>query len=106
VYVSKSAGLGHLTGEERDGAQRHLNFARGLHIETTILEGEEMAETVVKFAREQKITQIFVVRQPETTVLSLFTEGLVQRIVNLSQDMQVTVVADRSVRRADRVAAR
>jgi two-component system sensor histidine kinase KdpD len=106
VYVSKSAGLGHLTGAERDGAQRHLNFARGLHIETTILEGEEMAETVVKFAREQRITQIFVVRQPETTVLSLFTEGLVQRIVNLSQDMQVTVVADRSVRRADRVAAR
>jgi hypothetical protein len=38
--------------------------------------------------------------------LSLFTEGLAQRIVNLSQDMQVTVVADRSMRRADRVAAR
>jgi hypothetical protein len=26
------------------------------------------------------------------------TEGLVQQIVNLAQDMQVTVVADRSIR--------
>jgi len=31
--------------------------------------------------------------------LSLFTEGRVQHIVNLAHDMQVTVVADRSVRR-------
>jgi hypothetical protein len=28
----------------------------------------------VKYAREQMVPQIFVVRQPETTVLSLFTE--------------------------------
>jgi two-component system, OmpR family, sensor histidine kinase KdpD len=99
VYVSKSAGLRHLADEERDNVQRHMNFARGLRIEPTILEGQDVAEAVVEFAREQQVTQIFVARQPETTVLSLFTEGLVQRIVNLAQDMQVTVVADRSVRR-------
>jgi K+-sensing histidine kinase KdpD len=79
--------------------QRHLNFGRGLQIETRIVKGEDVAETVVGFAREQKVTQIFIARLPETTVLSLFKEGLVQRIVNLAHDMQVTVVADRSVRR-------
>ena len=100
VYVSKAPGLRHLPDDERDSLQRHLNFARGLQIETRILEGQDLAETVVKYAREHGVTQIFVARQPETTVLSLFTEGLVQRIVNLAQDMQVTVVADRSVRRA------
>lgn len=43
----------------------------------------------------------FVIRQRERTMRSLFTEGLVQQIVNLAQDMQVTVVADRSARRGE-----
>jgi two-component system sensor histidine kinase KdpD len=99
VYVSKTASLAHLTPDDRDRIQRHLNFARGLHIDTAILEGDEVADTIVRFARQQQVTQIFLTRQPETTVLSLFTEGFVQQIVNLAQDMQVTIVADRSARR-------
>jgi two-component system sensor histidine kinase KdpD len=77
VYVSREPGLQHLTEQERDNVQRHLNFARGLQIETQILEGQDLAETVVSFARELKVTQIFVTRQPETTFQSLFSEGLV-----------------------------
>jgi two-component system sensor histidine kinase KdpD len=98
VYVSKTAGLSHLTDAQRDNVQRHLNFARGLHIDATILEGDDVGETVVSYARAQAITQVFLLRQPGTTVFSLFTEGLVQRIVNLARDMQVTIVADRSAR--------
>jgi two-component system sensor histidine kinase KdpD len=100
VYVSKTPGRHHLTEADRKNLQRHLRFARGLRIETRILEGEDLAQTLVTFARQQKITQIFLTRQRETTFRSWFAEGLVQRIVNLAQDMQVTIVADRSVRRA------
>jgi K+-sensing histidine kinase KdpD len=53
----------------------------------------------VTFARQQRITQIFILRQKDRTLRSWLTEGLVQQIVNLSQDMQVTVVADRSTRK-------
>jgi two-component system sensor histidine kinase KdpD len=100
VYVSKTADLRHLTDEERDKLQRHLSFARALQIETRVLDGEDLAETLVTFARAQKVTQIFIVRQPERTLRTWFAEGFVQQIVNLAQDMQVTVVADRSTRRS------
>jgi two-component system sensor histidine kinase KdpD len=99
VYISKTADLSHLSEEDRTKLQRHLSFAQALQIETRILEGEDVAETLVTFARQQKVTQIFIVRKKERTLRTWFTEGLVQQIVNLAQDMQVTVVADRSARR-------
>jgi two-component system sensor histidine kinase KdpD len=98
VYVSKTSDLRDLSQEERDNLERQLNFARGLQIETRVLEGEDVPATLVRFARLHGITQIFVARQQESTLRSWFTEGLVQRIVNLAQDMQVTIVADRSRR--------
>lgn len=97
VYVSKTPDLRDLQEDERDTLQRQLNFARGLQVETRTLEGEDVAETLVSFARRNGVTQIFVPRQKDSTLRSWLTEGLVQRIVNLAQDMQVTVVADRSV---------
>jgi two-component system sensor histidine kinase KdpD len=99
VHVSKTADLAHLDGQDRDRLQRHLSFAQALQIETHVLEGEDVAETLVTFARQQKVTQIFIARHRERTLRTWLTEGLVQQIVNLAQDMQVTVVADRSTRR-------
>lgn len=64
-----------------------------------MLQGADFAETLVAFARQQRVTQIFILRQKDRTLRSWLTEGLVQQIVNLAQDMQVTVVADRSVRK-------
>jgi two-component system sensor histidine kinase KdpD len=99
IHVSRTADLSDLSEEDRDRLQRHLSFAQALQVETRVLEGEEVAETVVAFARQQRVTQIFVARQKERTLRSWLTEGLVQQIVNLAQDMQVTVVADRSARK-------
>jgi two-component system, OmpR family, sensor histidine kinase KdpD len=101
VCVTKTRDVAALSPEERDHLQRHLNFARGLQIDTRIIQGEDVAETVAAFARLNGVTQIFVIRQRERTMRSLFAEGLVQQIVNLAQDMQVTVVADRSARRGE-----
>ena len=98
VYVSKAADLRHLGEEDRERLQRHLRFARGLQIDTRILDGENIASTLVTFARQEKVTQIFIVRQQDRTLRTWFADGLVQQIVNLAQDMQVTVVADRSTR--------
>ena len=98
VYVSQTDDLRHLSDDDRDRLQRHLSFARGLQVDTRVLKGEDIANTLVTFARQEKVTQIFIVRQKERTLRTWFTEGLVQQIVNLAQDMQVTVVADRSTR--------
>jgi two-component system sensor histidine kinase KdpD len=95
VYVSPTPDRRDLTDRERETLERHLTFARGLQIDTRILEGNDVAETVVDFAREHGVTQIFVTRDKGSTT-RWFRLGLVQRIVNLARDMQVTVVADRS----------
>ena len=99
VHVTTSAGLNAMTPEDREHLDRHLNFARALQIETRILEGRDMPATVVEFARANAITQIFIPREKPTALRSWFAAALVQRLVNLARDMQVTVVADRSVRR-------
>jgi two-component system sensor histidine kinase KdpD len=98
VYVSSNPDLRDLTGSERESLERHLNFARGLQIETRILQGSDIAETIVNFARINRVTQIFVARERPSALRSWFASAPVQRIVNLARDMQVTVVADRSIR--------
>jgi two-component system sensor histidine kinase KdpD len=99
VYVGAAADLQHLHDDDRDRLQRHLGFAQALQIETRVLEGADFAETLVTFARQQRVTQIFILRQKDRTLRSWLTEGLVQQIVNLAHDMQVTIVADRSIRK-------
>lgn len=96
VCVSKRPDLGDLTPGERDTVRQQLNFARGLRIETRILEGADVAETLLTFARVRKVSQIFVMRHAERPFVGLFRRGLVQRIVAQATDMQVTIVADRS----------
>jgi two-component system sensor histidine kinase KdpD len=100
VYVTGTPDFRDLTTNDRESLERHLNFARGLQIETRILQGTDIAETLVNFARIHGITQIFVTREKPTALRSWFASALVQRIVNLARDMQVTVVADRSTRYA------
>jgi two-component system sensor histidine kinase KdpD len=99
VYVTKRADFRDLTDHARESLERHLNFARGLRIETRVLEGADIAEAVVTFARLHGVTQIFVAREKSSALRAWFASAFVQRIVNLARDMQVTVVADRSVRR-------
>ena len=73
-----------------EAIERHLNFARNLHIDARLLDtdGSEPAKALVEFARINGVTQLFVARSQAS--------GLVQRIVWLSRDMQVTIVADRA----------
>ena len=47
----EDADLGELTQRGTRALERHLNFARGLQIETRVLQGSDVAETIVTFAR-------------------------------------------------------
>ncbi len=101
VYVSPTIDLGHLPASERQQIERHLDFARALQIETRVLEGREVAETLVGFARLNGITQIFLARERRQNVHHWLAPTLIDRIVDLAKGLQVTIVADRSLRRAD-----
>ncbi|MGA2182992.1 MAG: histidine kinase [Bryobacteraceae bacterium] len=95
VTVQSSGGLSGLPENAREAIERHLNFARNLHIETRILEGDEVATALVDFARRNQITQIFLARPRERDWRSLFGRDLIQRIVGLARDMQVVIVSER-----------
>jgi two-component system sensor histidine kinase KdpD len=95
VTVQSSDDLSNLSLSDREAIERHLNFARNLHIETRILEGDEVAAGLVDFARRNQITQIFIARPRERPWFTSFAGDLVQRIVRLAKDMQVVVVSER-----------
>jgi len=86
---------GRLSKHDRVALEKHLNFARNLHIETQILQGDDAAETIVDFARRNQITQILLSRRGHSSWNSLFGNDLVLRIVQKAKDIRVIVVAER-----------
>jgi len=99
VYVAKTPDMSELPSADRQSLERQLTFARRLRIETRVLVGSDVALTLVSFARVYQATQIFVSREEHGGVRMLFGRGLIQRIVSLAPDMQVTIVANRGRRR-------
>ncbi|HEX4228148.1 MAG TPA: histidine kinase [Bryobacteraceae bacterium] len=95
VFVAEHADLNTLPPAQRDAVERHLNFARNLHIETRVLLGSDHAQAVVDFARLHNARQIFLPRVIGKGMDRLLRKSLVNRIVSLANDMEVTIVADR-----------
>jgi two-component system sensor histidine kinase KdpD len=95
IAVQPSGDLSALSETDRDSLLRHLNFARNLRIETRIIKGDDLAGTIVEFARRNKITQIYLARPNEKKWVRLFSSSILQRIVSLAHDMQVVIVAER-----------
>lgn len=83
-------------GEDRETLEKHLSFARNLRIEARMLQGKDAARTLVDFAHENAITQIFLTRPGEKSRRYLRRGGLLQRIIRLARDMQVVIVSDRN----------
>jgi two-component system sensor histidine kinase KdpD len=95
VCVVPAGGMAALSKTAREAIERHLDFARKLHIETRILEGVNPAETLVDFARQHAVTQIFLSKPQARALPFLRKNDLVMQIVRLATDRQVTVVAER-----------
>jgi two-component system, OmpR family, sensor histidine kinase KdpD len=98
LFVHHTPELSQLPAEERQAVEKHLRFARTLQIETRILGGSDIAKTVVEFARHNEVTQIFVAHTQIGLLERLRRKNFSEDIVRLAQDLQVTVVADRSRR--------
>ncbi len=96
VAVHNGADLSDLPAREREAIERHLNSARNLHIETRILEGKDIAQTLVEFARLNGITQMFVNRPGKDSPFRGSLWRLVEDLVRLAKDMRITVVAERT----------
>jgi two-component system, OmpR family, sensor histidine kinase KdpD len=95
VFVAEQPDLQTLPPAKRDAVERHLNFARNMHIETRVLIGRDHAASVVDFARSHNARQIFLPRLRGRGADRLLGKSLVNQIVSLADDMEVTIVSDR-----------
>jgi two-component system sensor histidine kinase KdpD len=95
VCVLRDGSLHQIPVGQSEALEKHMKFARNLHIEPSILQGEDVARTLVDFARLHKITQIFLARPQQKKWPLVFGRGLVERVVRLAHDIQVTIVAER-----------
>jgi two-component system, OmpR family, sensor histidine kinase KdpD len=95
VFVAERGDLQSLPAQKREAVERHLNFARNLHIETRVLSGSDHAQALVDFARGRKARQIFLPRLVGKGMERLRGKSLVNHVVSLADDMEVTIVADR-----------
>jgi two-component system, OmpR family, sensor histidine kinase KdpD len=96
VAVSPDENLGSLPAERKQALEKHLQFARNLHIDARVLQGTDAADVLMSFARKHSVTQIYLARPARTHWSIPFAPDIVQRIVRLAGDMEVTIVAERS----------
>ena len=73
-----------------------MNFARNLHTDTGIIEGDDVAEALVDFAHRNEVTQMYLAQPPESKwVAPLLSRNLVQKVVRLAKDVQIVIVSRR-----------
>ncbi|MGH9716122.1 MAG: histidine kinase [Candidatus Acidiferrales bacterium] len=81
--------------EDRNAVEKHLNFARTLHIETRTLEGRDASKSLLDFARRNQITQILLSRSKYHWWDRVLGTDLIPRIVRRAKDIRVIIVAER-----------
>jgi two-component system sensor histidine kinase KdpD len=100
LFVHRTPHISELPAGERHTLEKHLRFARSLQMDTRVEAGIDIAKTVVEFARSNQVTQVFVAPSRGGLRERLLGRNFVENIVRLAEDLQVTVVADRSRRSA------
>jgi two-component system sensor histidine kinase KdpD len=95
VFVHAGTDFNSMPAAKREAIERHLTFARNLHIETRVLQGVDISATLLDFARLHLITQVFMVRPQYSPWEGFLGRNLIHRIVRHARDMQVTIVAER-----------
>ncbi|HEY1758747.1 MAG TPA: histidine kinase [Bryobacteraceae bacterium] len=95
VAVTPGPGLEGLPAPDREALEKHLNFARNLHLETRLLEGPDPAAELVRFARDRGVTQIYLGRQHNGNWTFSAGYDFIKQVVRLARDVEVTIVAER-----------
>jgi two-component system, OmpR family, sensor histidine kinase KdpD len=94
VVICRKGDLSLLPAAERTAMEKHLKFARNLHVRTHILPGDNVARELAAFAHQNGITQIYLSRQKRAWGLP-FRRGLIHQITRLAGDLEITIVAER-----------
>jgi two-component system sensor histidine kinase KdpD len=95
VAVTPGPGLEGLPPANREALEKHLNFARNLHLETRLLEGPDPAAELVRFAHDRGVTQIYLGRAHDGHWSFSGGNDFIKQVVRMARDVEVTIVAER-----------
>ena len=79
LFVHETEQFSELPADQRVAVEKHLRFARSLQIEARIISGRDVSKAVVDFARQNKVTQIFVAHT-QTGLRNCCAERISQKI--------------------------
>ena len=77
----------------RHAIDRHLCFARDLHIDARIVESDDIGAAIAVFARGHRVTHILMGRSKSRPWWMPFRESVVEKVVRMAPDRQITIVA-------------
>ena len=81
-----------LSAEDQAALEHNLDLARHEGGRVRTLEGPDPVEAILKFAREQRITQIYVGHSPQQGWLSRFRKTTVDRLIDAAEEMDVKLI--------------
>jgi two-component system sensor histidine kinase KdpD len=79
-----------LSREAEETIEDNLEFARKLGAEVHTIEGEDPSEAIIKFAREQRITQVFI-GHTQQKAWKFWARSPVDRLINEAEGMDVRI---------------
>jgi len=77
-----------LSAEDRRSLDAHLALARDMEAEIHCLQGDDFVDTILNFAREQRITQLFLGHSSRGRALRL-TRNATERLIDAAEDFDV-----------------
>jgi two-component system sensor histidine kinase KdpD len=92
VYVNQA----NLTPQDRIANERNVSLARAERAHVDILEGHEAVDTILKYAREQAITQLFVGHNLRRDWRSRLQGSALDRLIRGAEGMDVRVFPHRT----------
>ena len=95
VYVYSKEESEALPSEDHPTIARHLRFAENLHIPATVIRGKNRPQALVEYARKNNVTQMFLNGATSTHRRWLPGPDFTERVLQLANEMEVTVVAER-----------
>ena len=95
LHVLPEGGWAEVPSGTREAVERHMRFARNLRVDTHAIPDADVSRAIANFAREHQVTQIFMGRSAPRPWLKRLQESLVQQVVRLSSDTQITIISRR-----------
>jgi two-component system sensor histidine kinase KdpD len=87
VYVRQTG----LSAEDQAALDAHLALARELGAETQVLDGAQPTERILQFAREHRITQIFVGHSARSRWQDLVGGSPLDKLIEATEDMDLRI---------------